>query len=278
MRATAGIQRLPMSTPHCDVEQDGHIVIVTLNRPAAKNALSTDMLVGMADAFAYIDSEPEVRAGILTGAGGEFCAGADLKALGSKTQLSDDDRVRQRAGEIKNFHWKGLLREARPSKPLVSAVEGHAVAGGAELLLGTDIRVAGASATFGMFEARRGLFPMAGSAIRLPRQIPYTHAMDILLTGRAVSTKEALAIGLITRVVPDGTALAAAREIAGQIATCAPLSVQAILRCHRETEAMAEEEALTISDAIGWAVFASEDAKEGTRAFAEERPAVFHGR
>jgi enoyl-CoA hydratase/carnithine racemase len=274
MSATAGFERLPMSTPHCDVERDGHIVIVTMNRPAARNALSTDMLVGMAEAFAYIDAEPDVRAGILTGAGGEFCAGADLKAM---NRPSEDETVRRRATEIENYHWKGLLREARPGKPLVSAVEGHAVAGGTELLLGTDIRVTGESATLGLFEARRALFPMGGSAIRLPRQIPYTHAMDILLTGRAVSAAEALAMGLVTRVVPDGTALAVAREIAGQIAACGPLSVQAILRCYRQTEGMAEEEALKISDAIGWPVIGSQDAKEGSKAFAEKRPAIFHG-
>jgi enoyl-CoA hydratase/carnithine racemase len=271
-------QRLPISTPHCDVEQDGHVVIVTMNRPAAKNALSTDMLVGLADAFGYIDAEASVRVGILTGAGGEFCAGADLKALGSADRPSPDERVRERAAEIKNYHWKGLLREARPGKPLVAAVEGNAVAGGTELLLGTDIRVAGAGATFGLFEARRALFPMGGSAIRLPRQIAYTHAMDILLTGRPVTAPEALAIGMITRVVPDGSALAVAGEIAGQIAACGPLSVQAILRCYRETEGMAEDEALKVSDAIGWPVIGSQDAREGARAFAEKRPAVFHGR
>ena len=268
-------ERLPISTPHCDVVRAGHVVIVTMNRPEAKNALSTDMLVGMADAFAYIDAEPSVRAGILTGAGGDFCAGADLKAMG---QPSGDERVTRRAAEIDNFHWKGLLREARPGKPLVAAVEGNAVAGGTELLLGTEIRVAGASATFGLFEARRALFPMGGSAIRLPRQVPYTHAMDILLTGRPVTAEEALAIGMITRIVPDGSALTTAREIADQIAACGPLSVQAILRCYRETEGMAEDEALKISDAIGWPVIGSQDAKEGTRAFAEKRPAVFEGR
>ncbi|HKB30372.1 MAG TPA: enoyl-CoA hydratase-related protein, partial [Streptosporangiaceae bacterium] len=104
MSATAGVERLPIGTPHCDVDRDGHVVIVTMNRPAAKNALSTDMLVGMADAFAYIDAEPQVRVGILTGAGGEFCAGADLKALDSAGPPADE-RVRRRAGEIENFHW-----------------------------------------------------------------------------------------------------------------------------------------------------------------------------
>ena len=129
---------LPISTAHCTVEQDGHVVIVTMNRPEAKNALSTDMLVGMADAFAYISSEPSVRVGILTGAGGDFCSGADLKAM---SKPSDDERVRQRASEIPNYHWKGLLREAVPTKPIICAIEGYAVAGGTELLMGTDLRV-----------------------------------------------------------------------------------------------------------------------------------------
>ncbi|MFD0853058.1 enoyl-CoA hydratase-related protein, partial [Actinomadura adrarensis] len=131
-------ERLPISTDHCTVERDGHLVIVTLNRPEARNALSTDMLVGMAEAWAYISETPEVRVGILTGSEGQFCAGADLKAMGSP---SNDPRVRERASQIPNYHWKGLLRDARPTKPLIAAIEGYAVAGGTELLVGTDLRV-----------------------------------------------------------------------------------------------------------------------------------------
>jgi enoyl-CoA hydratase len=268
-------ERLPISTDHCTVERDGHLVIVTLNRPEARNALSTDMLVGMAEAWAYISETPDVRVGILTGADGQFCAGADLKAMGSP---SSDPRVRERATQIPNYHWKGLLRDSRPTKPLIAAIEGYAVAGGTELLVGTDLRVVAEDATLGLYEAKRGLFPMGGCAIRLPRQIGYANAMDILLTARSVTPREALDMGLINKVVPSGQALAAARGLADQIAACGPLAVQAILRTYRETEHLPEDEALKISDELGWPVIGSEDAKEGSKAFREKRPAVFKGR
>jgi enoyl-CoA hydratase len=268
-------ERLPISTPHCVVERDGHVVTVTMDRPAARNALSQDMLVGLAEAWAYISAEPDVRVGILTGAAGHFCAGADLKAMGTP---SDDERVRRRAAEIPDYHWKALLRDERPTKPLIAAIEGYAVAGGTELLVGTDLRVVAAGATLGLYEARRGLFPMGGSAIRLPRQIPYAFAMDILLTGRSVAPEEALGMGLINKIVPDGEALTAARALAADIAACGPLAVQAILRAYRATEHLPEDEALKVSDEIGWPVIGSEDAKEGSRAFREKRAAVFRGR
>ena len=267
--------RITPDDQHCLVEQRGPDLIVTMNRPEAKNALSADMLVGLADAWAYVSDEPEVRVAVLTGAGGTFCAGADLKAMGTP---SSDPRVQQRAAEIPDYHWKGLLRDSRPTKPLVCAIEGYAVAGGTELLVGTDLRVVAESATLGLFEARRALFPMGGSAIRLPRQIPYAFAMDILLTGRPVTAQEALSMGLVNRVVPDGQALTVALEIAAQITECGPLAVQAILRAYRETLGLPEAEALKVSDGIGWPVIGSEDAKEGSRAFREKRPAVYHGK
>lgn len=269
------VERLPISTPHCAIERDGHVLTVTMSRPEARNALSTDMLVGMAEAWALLAEDPELRVAILTGADGTFCAGADLKAM---SRPSDDERVRQRAQEIENFHWKGLLRDSQPNKPIISAVEGYAVAGGTELLAGTDLRVVAEGATLGLYEARRGLFPMGGSVIRLPRQIPYTHAMDILLTGRSVTAEEALRIGLVTRVVPDGTALAEARALADQVAACGPLAVQAILSVYRDTLGLPEQQALAISDEQGWPVIGSDDAKEGSRAFAEKREARFVGR
>jgi enoyl-CoA hydratase len=264
-----------LSTKHCTVERDGAVVTLTMNRPEARNALSPDMLVGLASGFTYVDDEPEVRAAILTGAGGTFSSGADLKAMGTP---STDERVQARMAEEPGLHWKALLRDYRLSKPLVAAVEGYAVAGGTEMLQGTDIRIAGESAIFGVWEARRGLFPLGGSAIRLPRQIPYTQAMDILLTARAVTAHEAKEIGLIGRVVPDGQALPVARAVAEQVAECGPLSTKAILRAWREAEGLPDREAMDVQDKIGWEVFASEDAQEGPRAFAEKRPPVFKGK
>ncbi|TMM15939.1 MAG: crotonase/enoyl-CoA hydratase family protein [Actinobacteria bacterium] len=262
-------------TEHLTVERDGSTVIVTMNRPEARNAFSLPMLVGLADAWAEIDGDDEVRCAILTGAGGTFCAGADLKAMGGSQQ---PDAYRQRMEADPDLHWKALLRHHHVKKPLIAAVEGYAVAGGTEILQATDIRVAAESATFGVFEARRGLFPLGGSTVRLARQIPYTVAMEILLTGRAVSATEAERIGLVGRVVPDGQALAEAKRIAALIGENGPLAVEAIKRSVRETEGLPEDEALKIELEIGWPIFGTEDAKEGPRAFAEKRPPAFKRR
>jgi enoyl-CoA hydratase len=145
------------------------------------------------------------------------------------------------------------------------------VAGGTEILQATDIRVAGEGAKFGVFEARRGLFPLGGSTVRLRRQIPFTVAMDLLLTAREVSAQEAKEIGLIGRVVPDGTALETALEIAEVIGANGPLAVEAIKASVKATEGIPEEEALKIELELGWPIFATEDAKEGQKAFAEKR-------
>ncbi len=262
-------------TEHLTVERDGSTVIVTMNRPEARNAFSLPMLVGLADAWAEIDGDDEVRCAILTGAAGTFCAGADLKAMGGSQQPA---AYRERMEADPDLHWKALLRHHHVKKPLIAAVEGYAVAGGTEILQATDIRVAGESATFGVFEARRGLFPLGGSTVRLTRQIPYTVAMEILLTGRSVSAQEAHRIGLVGRLVPDGQALDEAKRIAALIGENGPLAVEAIKRSVRETEGLPEDEALKIELEIGWPVFGTEDAKEGPRAFAEKRPPAFRRR
>lgn len=263
-----------VSTEHLRFERHGKTAVVTMDRPSAKNAFSLPMLVGMADAWVEIDRDDDIRCAVLTGAGGTFCAGMDLKAMGGP----EAERYQNRMADDPDLHWKALLRHYSLKKPLIAAVEGWAVAGGTEILQATDIRVAGTGAKFGVFEARRGLFPLGGSTVRLRRQIPYTVAMDLLLTGREVSADEALRIGLIGRVVPDGTALDHALEIAGVICANGPLAVEAIKRSVRETEGMPEGEGLARELEIGWPVFATEDAEEGPRAFAEKRPPVFHRR
>ena len=262
------------STEHLTYELHGMTAVVTMNRPEAKNSLSLPMLVGMADAWAEIDGNDSIRCAVLTGAGGTFCSGMDLKAMGGP----DAEKYQHRMAEDPDLHWKALLRHYSLRKPLIAAVEGWAVAGGTEILQATDIRVAGQGAKFGIFEARRGLFPLGGSTVRLRRQIPYTMAMDLLLTAREVSAEEALRIGLIGRVVPDGTALDVALEIAEVICANGPLAVEAIKQSVRETEGMSEEDGLARELEIGWPVFASEDAKEGPKAFAEKRTPNFQRR
>jgi enoyl-CoA hydratase len=268
-----------VSTEHLSFERRGPTAIVTLDRPEAKNALSLPMLVGMSDAWTEIDANDEIRCAVLTGAGGTFCSGMDLKAAArGEPGSNSDDRYRARTQDDPDLHWRALLRHHHLRKPLIAAVEGYAVAGGTEILQATDIRIAGVSATFGIFEVRRGLFPLGGSTVRLRRQIPFTVAMDLLLTGRPVPAEEALRIGLVGRLVPDGQALDAALEVAETIAANGPLAVEAVKRSVWETEGMSEEDGLARELEIGWPIFATEDAREGSRAFAEKRPPRFQRR
>ena len=256
--------------PDAVIEQRGHTLVLTLNRPEARNALSTEMLSIMVEAWDRVDSDPDIRSCILTGAGGYFCAGMDLKAA---TNKPPGDSFKD--GSYDPSRIDALLKGRRLTKPLIAAVEGPAIAGGTEILQGTDIRVAGESAKFGVSEAKWSLYPMGGSAVRLPRQIPYTLAADILLTGRHLTAAEAKEMGLIGYVVPDGQALTKALEIAETINKNGPLAVQAILKTIRETEGMPENEAFKIDTQLGIQVFLSDDAKEGPRAFAEKRKPDF---
>ncbi|MDT7785921.1 MAG: enoyl-CoA hydratase [Pseudonocardiales bacterium] len=257
--------------PHALVDLVGNVLVVTMNRPEVRNALSGPMMAIMREAWDRVDNDPDVRVCILTGAGGSFCAGADLKAMTTNHPSESD-------GKFDFSVIEPLLKGRRLTKPLIAAVEGPAVAGGTEILQATDIRVAGESARFGVSEARWGLFPLGGSAVRLPRQIPYTVAADLLLTGRHIKAPEAKEIGLIGHVVPDGQALEKAMELAGLITANGPLAVRAILRTMRETEAMHENKAFEVDARLGMEVFRSEDAKEGPRAFAAKRKPEFKGR
>jgi len=269
---------LDISTQNCIVEQQGHVLIVTLNRPEAKNAFSPEMLLGMYRSWRLLDEREDLYCAILTANGDTFCAGMDLKAGADGEQRSTEEFM-ELMGEIPNLHWQALLRDNRPNKPLILAVEGYALAGGTEILQGTDIRVGAENAVFGVTEVRRGLYPMSGSTIRLRRQIPYCLAAEMLLCGEHISAQQALDFGLINKVVPAGTTLDAAREYAASICAAGPLAIQAVVRSLREhQECLREEDAMLASDELAGPVFASADAKEGMRAFKEKRAANFLGR
>ncbi len=265
--------------PDALVERDGHVMTITMNRPKRYNALSGAMLIRMLDAYREASADTDVRCIIVTGAGGNFCSGADLKSMaGDDGDVDPEIDVQARMREEPDFHWKALFRGYRPTKPIIAAVEGVAIAGGTELLQAMEIRVGAESARFGVAEARWSLYPMGGSAVRLPRQIAYTHAAEILLTGKHITARQALDIGLIGHVVPDGKALAKAREIADVIASNGPLAVEAITRTLHETDGMQLDQALAHEFDYGQAVFASRDAAEGPKAFAEKRRPNFERR
>jgi enoyl-CoA hydratase len=260
---------------HAEVERDGGVMTVTLNRPHRYNAMTLTMFAQLADAWQEASEDVDIRCVILTGAGGNFCSGMDLRAMAGDSDEEGAIDTAARMNEDPGFVYRGILKTFRPTKPVIAAIEGVAIAGGTEILQGTDIRVAGESARLGVSEARWSLYPMGGSAVRLRRQIPYTAAAEILLTGRHLTATEAKELGLIGHVVPDGAALAKARELAELIVANGPLAVEAILRTLRETEHMSEADAFAWEQPHAMAVMGSEDAREGPRAFAEKRPAVF---
>jgi len=258
------------------VERDGAVMIVTMNRPDRKNAMTLQMFGRLRDAWRDAGSDDDIRCIVLTGAGGDFCAGMDLRSLAGDHGANDDwDVTAAMEAEGPRFIWDGLLKTARPPKPIVAAVEGVAIAGGTEILQGTDIRVAGESAKFGVSEVKWSLYPMGGSAVRLARQVGYAEAADMLLTGKHISATEAKAIGLVSRVVPDGTALEHAMQVARIVAANGPLAVEAVVRTLHETSGMTESEAFAHEDQYSGIVMSSEDAKEGPRAFAEKRSPEF---
>lgn len=261
-----------MSEPHLGFVREGHIAIVTFNRPEARNAWSLEMMARMADAWDEIDGDDDIRVAVLTGAGGTFSAGADLKLMHSD---QSDNPWHARFREDPSLHWKAMLRSYALKKPLIAAIEGFALGGGTEILQCTDIRVAAESAVFGLTEAKYGLFPLGGSTVRLRRQIPHSAAMEMLLTGRRVTSQEALTWGLINRVVADGNALSSAMETAEMIASNGPLAVQAIKRSVMVSDTLSESDGLAQELAIGQPIFATEDAREGPRAFAEKRTPQF---
>jgi enoyl-CoA hydratase len=244
------------------VEADGDVLVVTIDRPEARNAVNLAVAEGIAAALDRLDGDDALRVGVLTGAGGTFCAGMDLKAFV--------------AGERPHVEGRGFagIVQGPPRKPLIAAVEGWALAGGFEVALSCDLIVAARDARFGIPEVKRGLVAAGGALIRLPRRIPYHVAMELALTGDPIGAERAYELGIVARLAAPGAALVDARALAAVIAANGPLAVDATKRVLVADESGAWERQAEI---VG-PVFASEDAREGSVAFAEKRPPMWRGR
>ncbi len=250
--------------PEVLVEQRDRILIITINRPKAKNAVNAAVAQGLADAMDRLDGDPGLSVGILTGAGGSFCAGMDLKAFAR--------------GEVPVVPGRGMgFTERPPAKPLIAAVEGFALAGGTELALATDLIVASTESAFGIPEVKRGLVAGGGGLLRLPERIPYAIAMELALTGDSLPAARAHELGLVNVLVEPGTALDAALALAERIAANGPLAVAATKRIIVESRGWSRDTMFADQNAIMLPVFGSNDAKEGAIAFAEKRPPRWTG-
>ncbi|MEM1113153.1 MAG: crotonase/enoyl-CoA hydratase family protein [Pseudomonadota bacterium] len=245
---------------------EGNTLIITLNRPKAKNAANRALAEGVAAAIDQLEGNDELRVGILTGAGGTFCSGMDLKAFVT--------------GETPQVEGRGFagLTEYRCKKPLIGAVEGYALAGGMELAITCDLLVVADDAKFGIPEVKRGLAAAAGGLVKLPKQISPRIAMELALTGDFISAQRAYELGLINQVVPSGTALEAAKELAAKIAANGPMAVAASMMVVAQAEDWTSDEMMAKQNEIVMPVFSSEDAIEGATAFAEKRAPNWKGK
>lgn len=256
-------------------ERVGHTLVITINRPQARNAVNAAVHLGLGDALEQADHDPEIRVVILTGAGDKaFCAGADLVALSRGERLAPPDPVKAAWG------FAGFVKHPI-SKPIIAAVNGFALGGGTELALASDLVVAADSAQFGLPEVKRGIMAAAGGAFRLAQQLPPKIAMEYLLTGEPFSVQKALELGLVNRVVPYADLMAEAHALAEKIAVNAPLSVQASKRIALQITSgtrPAEDAYWQLNTDESIALMRSEDAREGPRAFAEKRPPVWKAR
>jgi len=250
--------------PEVLVEQRDRILIITINRPKAKNAVNAAVSRGLADAMDRLDGDAGLSVGVLTGAGGTFCAGMDLKAFAR--------------GEVPIVEGRGMgFTERPPVKPLIAAVEGYALAGGTELALATDLIVASTDAAFGIPEVKRGLVAGGGGLLRLPERIPPAIAMELALTGENLSAERAHELGMVNALAEPGSALDGAIALAEKIAANGPLAVAATKRIIVESRGWTLESRWAEQSKILGPVFVSNDAKEGAIAFAEKRPARWTG-
>ena len=267
--------------PHVLYEKRDGIAYVTLNRPEKRNAFSPEMLVRLCDVWRDVAEDRAIRVALLTGAGDQaFSAGGDMG-----TTIPLMMRTREPVGEWEERFsqdrkqlYRAILRGATFFKPVVAAINGHALAGGAEMVLGTDIRVMSSEATIGVTEVRRGLIAGGGSLVRLARQVPWAMAMELALVGEAVSAQQALAMGLVNRVVPPDQVIGVAEELARRISLGAPMALAKTKEAMVRSNGLPFEEAFAIETQCTKDNAATEDAKEGPRAFMQKRPPVFTGR
>ncbi|GGL61618.1 enoyl-CoA hydratase/isomerase family protein [Wenxinia marina] len=262
-------------------DKHGEIAVITLNRPESRNAISPEVACRLADAFADFAADDALRVAILTGAGDRaFCSGGDLALTlplmtGARTPETEWDRRLLAEPEVMA---RSALRDFELNKPIIAAVNGACMAGGMETVLATDIRLAAAHATFALPEAKRAVIPFAGSLVRLPRQIHHCVAMEMLLTGDALDAEAAREAGLINRVVPAEQLMDRSWDIARRIAANGPVAVQQIKRTVLASSGRTLAEGYALEDQAKATVMATDDAREGPRAFMEKRPARFVGR
>ncbi|KRD06103.1 enoyl-CoA hydratase [Mycobacterium sp. Root265] len=245
-------------------ERRGRVLIITINRPHAKNAVNGAVSRGIADAMDELDGDPLLSVGILTGAGGTFCAGMDLKAFSRGEEIAIPGR------------GMGFTQNP-PAKPVIAAVEGYALAGGTEMALATDLIVASTEAQFGVPEVKRGLVAGGGALLRLPRRIPYQIAVELALTGKSLDAARAHELGLVNHLAQPGTALAVALDLAAEITANGPLAIVATKKIISESDSWSPAESWQRQEEICIPVFASNDAREGAQAFAEKRPPSWTG-
>jgi enoyl-CoA hydratase len=260
--------------------QNGHIAVLTINRPEARNALNPEVLVKLATAWKRVRDDENIRVAVICGTGPAFCAGMDLGRmipLITGTRPPEDEWDEAVIADPSIGH-RALLRDFDTEKPVIAAINGFAIAGGMELVMGCDLRVAADTAKFGLQEVKWAIFPGGGSTVRLPRQVPYSRAMEILLTGEQFTAERMLDYGFLNYVVPAQEVLDKAVELAEKIAGNGPLAVTAVRRSVREAIGVPEARALERESEISATVYATEDAREGPRAFMEKRKPVFKGR